>query len=315
MGLEPSSTPAAYRARRFQKSPLTHFAASPLRKRSRSVRLLGCKRPRGGSLSLPTFCEKKEGASGGGAAVEKSRKSGSPKIFSGTARGQFLSLLLRQSKKTAIWRSFLIYETRGLEPSSTPAAYRARRFQKSPLTHFAASPLRKRSRSVRLLGCKRPRGGSLSLPTFCEKKEGASGGGAAVEKSRKSGSPKIFSGTARGQFLSLLLRQSKKTAIWRSFLIYETRGLEPSSTPAAYRARRFQKSPLTHFAASPLRKRSRSARLLGCKRPRGGSLSLPTFCEKKGGAGNACSRRPNRMYRCSVSCKENTHRQRTVRVF
>ena len=57
-----SSTPAAYRARRFTKSPLTHFAASPLRKRSRSVRLLGCKRPRDGSLSLPTFCEKKEGA-------------------------------------------------------------------------------------------------------------------------------------------------------------------------------------------------------------------------------------------------------------
>ena len=163
---------------------------------------------------------------GVGAAVEKSRKSGSPKIFSGTARGQFLSLLLRQSKETAFRQSLLIYETRGLEPSSTPAAYRARRFQKSPLTHFAASPLRKRSRSVRLLGCKRPRGGSLSLPTFCEKKEGASRGLAPrSKKSRKSGSPKIFSGTARGQFLSLLLRQSKKTAIWRSFLIYETRGL------------------------------------------------------------------------------------------
>ena len=95
MGLEPSSTPAAYRARRFQTSPLTHFAASPLRKRSRSVRLLGCKRPRGGSLSLPTFCEKKRRHERGLAQrSKKSRKSGIPKIFSGTAREQFLSLLL-----------------------------------------------------------------------------------------------------------------------------------------------------------------------------------------------------------------------------
>ena len=39
-----------------------------------------------------------------------------------------------------------------------------------------------------------------------------------------------------------------------------------------------QKSELTHAAAPPFRKKSRSARLLGCKRPRCGSLSLPTFC-------------------------------------
>ena len=36
---------------------LTHSAAPPYRKRSRSVRLLACKRARRGSLSLPTFCE------------------------------------------------------------------------------------------------------------------------------------------------------------------------------------------------------------------------------------------------------------------
>ena len=39
-----------------------------------------------------------------------------------------------------------------------------------------------------------------------------------------------------------------------------------------------QKSELTHAAAPPFRKKSRSARLLGCKRPRCGSLSLTTFC-------------------------------------
>ena len=40
----------------------------------------------------------------------------------------------------------------------------------------------------------------------------------------------------------------------------------------------FYKSERAHAAAPPLRKRSRSARLLGCKRPRNGLLSLPTFC-------------------------------------
>ena len=40
---------------------------------------------------------------------------------------------------------------------------------------------------------------------------------------------------------------------------------------------------LTHSVApSLLRKRSRSASLPGCKRPRGGLLSLPTFCGLRG---------------------------------
>ena len=39
-----------------------------------------------------------------------------------------------------------------------------------------------------------------------------------------------------------------------------------------------QKSERAHVAAPPFRKKSRSAHLLGCKRPRNGSLSLPTFC-------------------------------------
>ena len=37
----------------------------------------------------------------------------------------------------------------------------------------------------------------------------------------------------------------------------------------------FKNKPSARSLAPPLRKRSRSARLLGCKRPRGGSLSLP----------------------------------------
>ena len=43
-----------------------------------------------------------------------------------------------------------------------------------------------------------------------------------------------------------------------------------------------QKSERTYAAAPPLRKRSRSARLLGCKRPRDGSLPQPTFCGFEG---------------------------------
>ena len=35
---------------------------------------------------------------------------------------------------------------------------------------------------------------------------------------------------------------------------------------------------LTHAVTPPFRKKLRSAHLLSCKRPRDGSLSLPTFC-------------------------------------
>ena len=41
----------------------------------------------------------------------------------------------------------------------------------------------------------------------------------------------------------------------------------------------FQNSSRAHSAAPHFRKKSRSACLLGCKRPHDGSLSLPTFCE------------------------------------
>ncbi len=36
---------------------------------------------------------------------------------------------------------------------------------------------------------------------------------------------------------------------------------------------------LTHYATPPFPQKSRSARLLGCKRPPDGSLSLPTFAD------------------------------------
>ena len=41
----------------------------------------------------------------------------------------------------------------------------------------------------------------------------------------------------------------------------------------------FKNKPSARSLAPPFRKKSRSAHLLGCKRPCNGSLSLPTFCE------------------------------------
>ena len=41
----------------MQKKSSARFLASPFHKKSRSVRLFGCKRPHNDSLSLPTFCE------------------------------------------------------------------------------------------------------------------------------------------------------------------------------------------------------------------------------------------------------------------
>ena len=66
----------------------------------------------------------------------------------------------------------------------------------------------------------------------------------------------------------------------------QRRSSPPSRTSVVaslYRLRRLfyalhQKSSRAHSAAPPFRKKSRSARLLGCKRPRCGSLSLTTFC-------------------------------------
>ena len=43
-----------------------------------------------------------------------------------------------------------------------------------------------------------------------------------------------------------------------------------------------EKSPRAHSATAPFRKRSRSARLLVCKRTHNGALSLPTFCGFQG---------------------------------
>ena len=148
---------------------------------------------------------------GVGAAVEKIEERRQPEDFFGhRKRGceatSSPSAPAKQERPPPVRRPFLFYRAKEREPeargacratpasaaSSTPAAYRARQFSKSPLTHFAASPLRKRSRSVRLLGCKRPRDGSLSLPTFCEKKEGASRGWRSGRKNRGKAAARRF---------------------------------------------------------------------------------------------------------------------------
>ena len=53
-----------------------------------------------------------------------------------------------------------------------------------------------------------------------------------------------------------------------------------ASSQALYRSQWFfkEKLLLTHAAAPPSRKKSRSARLFACKRAHDGLLSLPTFC-------------------------------------
>ena len=75
-----------------------------------------------------------------------------------------------------------------------------------------------------------------------------------------------------------------KGAIFMQRKFLEDLGLEKNA-PLTHRSKLYiacsaflQKSELTHAAAPPFRKKSRSARLLGCKRPRCGSLSLTTFC-------------------------------------
>jgi hypothetical protein len=42
---------------------------------------------------------------------------------------------------------------------------------------------------------------------------------------------------------------------------------------------------------TPLRKKSRSVRLLACKRAHNGSLSLPTFCGQRACGAQVCERR------------------------
>ena len=71
--------------------------------------------------------------------------------------------------------------------------------------------------------------------------------------------------------------------LWRTGSSPVTRTTSPQ---ASYRLRRlFLKGHRrAHSAASPFHKRSRSAHLLGCKRPRDGSLSLSTFCGRTYGA-------------------------------
>ena len=77
----------------------------------------------------------------------------------------------------------------------------------------------------------------------------------------------LFTGLCRNQYLTISLFLS----LFRCPLTHSSKLYIACS---AF----LQKSELTHAAAPPFRKKSRSARLLGCKRPRCGSLSLTTFC-------------------------------------
>ena len=82
--------------------------------------------------------------------------------------------------------------------------------------------------------------------------------------------------------LNVLKKSAKATNKRNKFLLFEV-GYEHSHHVVAdyvsFATTFLLKSHrLTHAVAPPFRKKSRSAHLLGCKRPRDGSLSLPTFC-------------------------------------
>lgn len=66
----------------------------------------------------------------------------------------------------------------------------------------------------------------------------------------------------------------------------------------------FYMSERAHAAAPPFRKKSRSAHLLGCKRPRNGSLSLPTFCEYESSTPTA--EMPKKSFSCGLDTSEWT---------
>ena len=117
------------------RSPASHVP--PLRKKSYSVFLLGCKRPHNEKPSLPTFCGNAPAARWQEAFP--SRES----FFSFTC-----SALLAATVMLCNWRM----------PISVNRS-------RSPASHVP--PLRKKSYSVFLLGCKRPHNEKPSLPTFC----------------------------------------------------------------------------------------------------------------------------------------------------
>ena len=85
------------------------------------------------------------------------------------------------------------------------------------------------------------------------------------------------------------ISQTIDTVVAAVFPICRLLIVNPASIPVSgttssrtmYRSRRLfflKNHRLTHAVAPPFRKKSRSAHLLVCKRPRDGSLPLPTFC-------------------------------------
>ena len=150
--------------------------------------------------------------------------------------------------------------------------------EKSSLTHAVAPPLRNRSRSSRLFGCKRPHDGFVSLPPCF-------GFEPSVLLFSFQISRYIF---VSADFLFDLWEDSNRLSIFceakGTYNCCKRQGLPCRILPPQPRRRGLcivrddffiEKSSLTHAVAPPLRNRSRSSRLFGCKRPHDGFVSLP----------------------------------------
>ena len=138
----------------------------------------------------------------------------------------------------------------------------------SPRTHSAAPPLRNRSRSSRLFGCKRPHNGFVSLPPCF--------GLLLVFQTHFCICCFWFRFPAGFEPISPSFAKQKG-----HINCCKRQGLPCRILPPQPRRRKLHiacgdfLSPRTHSAAPPLRNRSRSSRLFGCKRPHNGFVSLP----------------------------------------
>ena len=93
----------------------------------------------------------------------------------------------------------------------------------------------------------------------------------------------LFSFSAGFEPIVHLLRSKRDIKLLQATRLALSDSATPAtSSQAAYRLRRFFLSPRTHSAAPPFRNRSRLSRLLGCKRPHDGFVSLPP-CFGRGG--------------------------------
>ena len=130
-----------------------------------------------------------------------------------------------------------------------------------PLRHSSFSA--KGHARARLLGCKRPRDGSLSLPPFC-----------GCLRSKLTALAKNPAAVCRGG----IFPQGALPPMWREFSPLRSKNSLFSPTEE----RRQMPFGLPAGNGFPLLlllcKRARPARLLGPKRPRDGARPLPPFC-------------------------------------